>query len=68
MNWLLVTDGSRVHVVPVGDVIEHEIDPALQPCVCLPMCRPLYCEHGDHIGWLLQHSVLSPEPQGHEHG
>jgi len=68
VNWRLVSDGTYAHLVPDGDVIAHETDPTLQPCVCMPMCQPLYCVHGEHVGWLLRHSVLAPGCGEHDRG
>lgn len=70
VNWLLLTDGFITHAVPVGDAILHEVDLSLETCVCVcvPQVRPLYCEHGELEGFVLYHSRLAPESEGHERG
>lgn len=47
-----VADGS-VHVEPVGDLIEHEVD----DCACMPRQEPVKRPDGS-IGWMVVHHSL----------
>jgi hypothetical protein len=42
---------DEVHVMPVGDVIEHELD---EHCFCGPTFTPIDCEDGS-INWVYTH-------------
>jgi hypothetical protein len=48
-----VADGD-VHVVPTGDLIEHEVGDG---CVCVPRLEPVPRPDGS-VGWLLVHHSL----------
>ena len=44
---------APVHVLPVGDKIEHTLD---SECVCGPKIERIDTEHGDE--WLITHHSL----------
>jgi hypothetical protein len=46
---------NTVHVVPLGDLIDHNSDSA--DCVCGPRVEPVECDDGS-IGWLVVHHSL----------
>ncbi len=46
---------STIHVLPIGDLIEHEATGT--GCVCGPRERPVEGEDGS-IGWVVVHSSL----------
>jgi hypothetical protein len=52
-----VEDGS-VHIEPVGDLVEHEVD----DCVCAPRVEPVKCPDGS-IVWMLVHHALDNREQ-----
>ena len=43
-----------VHVLPVDDLIEHEVD---EDCVCGPTVKPIFREDGSN-GWVVNHHSL----------
>lgn len=47
-----VEDGS-VHIEPVGDLVDHEVD----DCVCVPRLEPVKRDDGS-FGWLVVHNSL----------
>lgn len=47
---------STVHVVPVGDLIDHDSSGG-QPCVCVPTTKPVKAEDGS-MGWVVVHHSL----------
>ena len=49
-----------VHVVPIGDLIEHDSDG--DSCVCVPTTEPVEGEDGS-IGWLVVHHSLDGREQ-----
>lgn len=57
-------DGGEVHVLPVGDVVEHLFD----ECPCGPSTEPVPRDDGS-MGWLITHHSLDGrefrEPKGH---
>ena len=46
---------STVHVVPVGDLVEH--DTAGGECICGPSAEAVFREDGS-AGWLMTHHSL----------
>ena len=44
-----------VHVVPVGDLIEHDSDGG--DCLCGPTTEPVFDDDGSN-GWLIVHHSL----------
>lgn len=54
MTWLTdrLPDGE-VHVVPVGDLIEHEA----ADCICGPLTEAVFRDDGSN-GWLTVHHSL----------
>lgn len=53
MVSLMASD--TVHVYPVNDLVEHEIEG--QDCVCGPEVEPVEREDGS-FGWLVKHHSL----------
>ena len=51
-NWS-VCDIGDVHVMPQGDLIDHEVD----DCICGPDVEPCPREDGS-MGWLITHYSL----------
>lgn len=49
-----MSDRNSCHVVPVNDLIEHEI---ADECPCGPQQRPEKLEDGS-VGWLVVHNSL----------
>ncbi len=45
---------ADVHVVPIGDIIEHDLS---DDCICIPNQKPVTRDDGS-IGWLATHSSL----------
>lgn len=45
---------NSVHVVPVGDLMQHDTDAA---CACGPTIQAVKDEHGN-IGWMYVHRSL----------
>lgn len=43
-----------IHVYPVNDLVEHELDG--QPCVCGPADVRVETDHGDE--WMVVHEAL----------
>ncbi|MFF6966308.1 hypothetical protein ACFY9G_23435 [Streptomyces anthocyanicus] len=54
---------TTLHVVPIGDQVDHETSTAEADCVCGPVARPV-TQAGGSVGWLLVHHSLD----GREHG
>lgn len=46
---------STVHVVPVGDLVEHDTDGG--ECICGPSAEAVFREEGS-AGWLMTHHSL----------
>jgi hypothetical protein len=46
---------SRIHVSPIGDLIEHDLES--EDCVCGPLVRPEKREDGS-VGWVVLHHSL----------
>ena len=53
MTWLTDHASGAVHVVPVGDLIEH----ADQGCICGPAVEAVFRDDGSN-GWLITHHSL----------
>jgi hypothetical protein len=54
VTWLVdKVQGGDVHVVPVGDLVEHEVE----DCVCGPTPEPVFRGDGSN-GWLITHHSL----------
>ena len=45
---------DEVHVLPVADLIEHEVS---EDCICGPKSRAVFREDGSN-GWVVQHHSL----------
>jgi len=45
---------STQHVIPIGDLVEHECG---EDCVCGPRAEPVKQEDGS-VGWMLVHNAL----------
>jgi len=52
-GWAMLRAGRDAHVVPVGDLIEHELT---ERCVCVPSSRLIPAHDGDI--WQLIHNSL----------
>lgn len=52
---------STVHVVPVGDLIEHDTDGG--DCLCGPSTEPVPDEDGS-VGWVVVHHSLDSRERG----
>jgi hypothetical protein len=48
---------SASHVVPIGDLIEHDTSTAEPDCPCGPTVRPVHRDDGAY-GWLIVHHSL----------
>lgn len=57
-GWLVVEQAEGVHVLPLGDGIDHPDE----DCICGPAVEPVKQEHGG-IGWIITHHSLD----GREH-
>lgn len=53
--------GQTLHVVPIGDLIDHDTSGEQPSCVCGPEVEHVPAENGD--GWLIIHHSLD----GREH-
>lgn len=54
-GWRHHTDGDPVHVYPVGDLVEHELDG--DGCVCGPADVPVERDDGS-MAWMVVHHAL----------
>lgn len=48
---------NTVHVVPQGDLVEHDTSTDQDDCVCVPAVQRVPNEHGPD-GWVLVHHAL----------
>lgn len=51
----LVTDSSAVHVSPINDLIEHDLES--DDCICGPRMEPVKREDG-YVGWVVVHHPM----------
>jgi hypothetical protein len=59
-GWGVHTAGEPVHIWPVADVIEHDLES--EDCVCGPIQVPVKRPDGS-VGWLLRHHSLDGREQ-----
>lgn len=59
MRWLAIETDDGAHVLPIGDVVEHEES---ADCVCGPASELVDCAAGG-TAWLVTHHSLD----GREH-
>lgn len=45
------------HVIPIGDLIEHDVSTTEPDCICGPEVRPVQRDDGSYA-WLLVHHSL----------
>lgn len=60
VKWAVHTDGSPVHLWPLDDLVEHEVDG--DDCPCGPTTEPVQRDDGS-IGWLISHHSLDGREQ-----
>ena len=58
-RWFLGDANGDVHVLPQGDLIDHEAE----DCICGPTVEPCPREDGS-MGWLVTHHTLDNREAG----
>lgn len=54
-----------VHVLPVGDLIEHGPTGETEECPCGPLTEPVKRNDGS-VGWIVVHHSLDGREQGED--